>query len=247
MRERVYFDATAQGLALGRQALQQQAQQEAAFVMTLLGPARGRSVLDLPCGPGRHALRLARRGFQVLGLDASADCVREARRHAAHPRASYAQADVLQLDPTLRFDAVLSLFSCLGYLPDEVQNQRALAALAGAVRPAGLLILSTANRLAMADRRENGQVLDGPGHRALRVDLWNPAESTLHTHLQVMGLAGGKAQRFELRRRLYSVGELARALRGLGFGQAQFFADYQGSPLQARRSPHLICVARKAG
>ena len=38
-------------------------------ILALVHPPQGAAVLDLCCGPGRHALEFARRGFQVTGVD----------------------------------------------------------------------------------------------------------------------------------------------------------------------------------
>ncbi|GIU87648.1 MAG: hypothetical protein KatS3mg009_2163 [Acidimicrobiia bacterium] len=48
----------------------------------VLSPPPGARVLDAGCGPGRHALELARRGFHVVGVDHSPDFVALAREHA---------------------------------------------------------------------------------------------------------------------------------------------------------------------
>src|SRR5215510_15203422 len=57
----------------------------AAFVDALvreLRPDPGSTMLDLGCGTGRHARRLAARGFTVTGLDLSERSLRHARRFA---------------------------------------------------------------------------------------------------------------------------------------------------------------------
>src|SRR5579863_2886020 len=45
-----------------------------------LGPGRGRAALDLGCGEGRHSVLLARRGFEVTGLDLEPRALGLARR-----------------------------------------------------------------------------------------------------------------------------------------------------------------------
>ena len=56
--------------------------QEVTFLVEALGLTAGMRVLDVGCGPGRHSLALARRGFTVVGVDISETFVRLARQAA---------------------------------------------------------------------------------------------------------------------------------------------------------------------
>ena len=55
---------------------------EAEQILTLVHPPPGAAVLDLCCGPGRHSLEFARRGFQVTGVDRTARYLDTARAAA---------------------------------------------------------------------------------------------------------------------------------------------------------------------
>ena len=68
-------------------------------------------VADLGCGPGAHALALARRGYDVVGVDGSPRMVEVARTAAARDEVD-ATFDVLDVSAPLRFaDASLGVFS----------------------------------------------------------------------------------------------------------------------------------------
>jgi SAM-dependent methyltransferase len=84
------------------------------------------SVLDLGCGTGRHAVALARRGYEVVGVDRSAAMLVEARDRAATTDSAFHVGDVRDADLGRRFDAVVMLFAVLGY---QTTNTDALAAL----------------------------------------------------------------------------------------------------------------------
>lgn len=103
-----------------------------------------RSVLDLGCGTGNHALPLAGRGYEVVGVDRSADMLAHARRKAANSttdgRVSFWQEDIRTVDLQRNFDATLMMFAILGY---QVGNTDVLSALRGArrrLRPGGLFL-----------------------------------------------------------------------------------------------------------
>jgi len=70
---------------------------QVAFVARALGLRRGARVLDVPCGFGRHARLLARRGMLVIGVDLSPAMIAEARRGGPQPGLSFVRADMRRL------------------------------------------------------------------------------------------------------------------------------------------------------
>jgi SAM-dependent methyltransferase len=98
--------------------------------------ADGAAILDLGCGPGAPAARLARR-HRLTCVDASAAQLELARRHV--PKATFVHADMTELDlPPASFDAVVALFSLLHVPRDE--QPAVLERIAGWLRPGGLFL-----------------------------------------------------------------------------------------------------------
>jgi SAM-dependent methyltransferase len=133
---------------------------EVEFVMGALGRPKAASVLDVGCGPGRHALELARRGITVTGVDISQRFVDLARGQAQAEdlNADFVVGDARSLAFDATFDAAISL--CQGGFgltggplgsaqdrggptADRVElDEPVLAGMARAVRPGGLVIVS---------------------------------------------------------------------------------------------------------
>jgi len=75
---------------------------------------RCHSILDVACGTGEHARLLAADGFAVDGVDLEPAFVSIARQK--HPAGRFFEADMSDFHLPQRYDAVLSLFSSIGYL-----------------------------------------------------------------------------------------------------------------------------------
>src|SRR4051812_2231283 len=103
--------------------------QEVARLLDVIGLPSGTRILDVPCGQGRHAHLLAEAGFDVDGLDYSADLLRRARERGTGPRLRYTSGDMRALPArwTGRFGAVLNLFTSFGFFPEPADDRPALA------------------------------------------------------------------------------------------------------------------------
>jgi SAM-dependent methyltransferase len=113
-------------------------------------------VLDAGCGQGTQALRLARLGHEVVGVDVSEDLLADAGRAAAseppqvRARLTFEAADVLALGQD--FAGAFDLVCCHGVLMYLPSLSEAVAALVSAARPGGTLSLLTRNRAGIAMR-----------------------------------------------------------------------------------------------
>jgi SAM-dependent methyltransferase len=99
------------------------------------GDRRIKSVLDLGCGTGNHALPLSMRGFEVIGVDRSEAMLAQARKKAAQSLPAvcdaFYKADIHSVDLGRQFDAAVLMFAVLGY---QLENADVMAALRTARR-----------------------------------------------------------------------------------------------------------------
>jgi len=121
--------------------------QQVEMLVSVLGLDRSLVILDLACGYGRHANRLAALGHQVTGLDLT-DGFLEIARSDARKRGvqvDYHQGDMRALNAASEFDLVLCLFTAFGYFDDH-ENLRVLQNVARALKPDGRFVLDVQNR-----------------------------------------------------------------------------------------------------
>ena len=153
MSDRHWFEPLADhlGSAYLRYSFTKGTEQEVRFLVEALGLRPGQRVLDVGCGPGRHARAFAARGIEVVGVDISERFVAIAR-DGAPGTATFLRLDARQLPFDAEFDAAVSLcqgaFGLVGAGPDISAGPGpdpdgvVLARMARAVRPGGRVALS---------------------------------------------------------------------------------------------------------
>jgi SAM-dependent methyltransferase len=180
-----WFDHVADflGTAYLRNAFTKGTEQEIDFLVDALGLEPGMRVLDVGCGPGRHSLALARRGFTVVGVDHSAEFIRLARAAAADAGldVEFEELDVRELGYAEEFDATLCLcqggFGLLGGRDEVAVFER----IAGTLRPGGRLAVSAFSAAFALRHLEPGEDYD-------------PATGVLHERATVKDPAGTDAE-----------------------------------------------------
>ena len=126
--------------------------EEVEFVLEELRLPPGSHILDVGCGAGRHAVELARRGYQVTGVDISSGMLAEAERAAreAGVEVELIHADATQFKSDKLFDAAICLcegaFSLLGSEDDPIEHDLAiLRNIHAALKPGARFILTAPN------------------------------------------------------------------------------------------------------
>jgi SAM-dependent methyltransferase len=111
---------------------------EARFLWRALKLKRGARVLDVACGTGRHARRLARRGALVTGVDAT-----QAYLDSIPPTHGLAlrRADMRRLPFRAAFDAAYNVWTSFGYFEKPADDLRALRSIRAALKPGGLFVI----------------------------------------------------------------------------------------------------------
>jgi SAM-dependent methyltransferase len=100
-----------------------------------------KTILDIGCGTGGHAIELAKRGYNVLGIDRSPDMIIEARKKAEGiDNVSFIEADARKTNLGGQYDAAIMMFAVLGYQTSNDDVIETLEKIRKHLRPDGLLI-----------------------------------------------------------------------------------------------------------
>jgi SAM-dependent methyltransferase len=202
----------------------------------LVGWGPGWRVLDICCGPGRHARALDDAGLAVTGLDLSAALLRKAREATAAP---LVRADIRALPLRPRsMDAGLNLFTSFGYFDTDEEHAATLAGMVGTVRRGGWFVLDFLNAELVASRIAEGEGSVEAGEGGTRLRRFRTPGGR-HVVKEIL-LADGR--RFQERVRLFGAGELGAMLAEAGAVVRHCFGDYDGGPRHAR-SPRTLLVA----
>jgi SAM-dependent methyltransferase len=204
-----------------------------------------RRVLDLACGPGRHAVAAAKRGLDVVGVDRSAFLLEKARAFAAREGVAVEWVHADMRDHVLEGDAdlVLSLFTSFGYFEDDRENRRVLEGAYRSLRPGGSLVVDVAGKEVLARIFLPGSVEDGPNgmivQRRRVTDDWTWMEN------EWTFLSDDGARSFRLGHWIYSGRELREMLVSVGFEDVALYGDFEGASYGPEAS-RLVAVACKA-
>lgn len=221
------------------------ARDEVEQIVALTGCGAGR-MLDLACGPARHAVPFAARGFRVTGVDRSPFLLDKARAHAGAEGVSLELVEQDMREPLGHdvFDLAICMFTSFGFFEDESDNLRVLANVYDSLRSGGAFVLDVGGKEIIARKYQAAGVSEMPDSSLLiqRRSVFDDWSRMSVDWLIVRGDA--LRARFTLRHFIYSGRELRTMLESVGFDRVDLYGDVGGAPYgpDARR---LVAVARK--
>jgi SAM-dependent methyltransferase len=224
-------------------------EKEVAFVERRLKLHVGARVLDLCCGPGRHSVPLAQRGYKVTSLDLSQSYLDLARRAATdcNVELETVSADMREIPFDDYFDAAINMYSSFGYLESETEDSKVLESISRSLKPGGRLLLDMLNReWAVANYIQNDWHSEADDtlyveHRAL--DL---VSSRMRVRFVVVGPKGDRHDSIGHDIRLYTLTEMTRLLERVGLGEIEVFGGFDDDPYGIESRRMIICVRKDA-
>jgi len=209
------------------------AEAAAELAWRLLDLRPGMSVLDLACGHGELASRLAARGCRVTGLDSSAVFLDRARADAAAAGVSdeYVAGDMRQLPWAGLFDRVVNWSTAFGYF-DDTANRAVLDGIARALRPGGQLAMDLDNLPRFLASYSPSRVVAARGDGDMLVDRYHLDALTGRFEAERTVIRSGRTRRVNFVKRLFGFPELRDWLLAAGFTMVAGYGE-DAQPLTA--------------
>jgi SAM-dependent methyltransferase len=220
------------------------ADEEIRNLLNLTGVRRG-AVLDLCCGPGRHSIALARRGFDVTGVDGTPFLLNKARRRARSARVpvEFIRADMRNFVRPNAYKLVLNLWTSFGYFDNKDDDRRVLRNIFASLAANGACVIDVRGKEHIAKVLQpihSTRYADG----AFLIQAHEVFDDWTRIRNEWILLKGNRARRFKFRHTIYSGQELKDLLRQTGFAEVKLYGDFDGQPY-GLDAPRLVAVARK--
>ena len=190
-------------------------------------------VLDLGCGTGKLTVEMAKRGFDMIGVDASAEMLSQAyeRKYdtAGAEGVLFLQQDMRDFELYGTVGAVVSSLDCVNYLVGEDDLEKCLALVHNYLDPDGVFVfdVNTPHKFkhVFAD---NAYILEDEDCYCGWQNEYNEASGICKFYLSVF--AEGEDGRYERAdeeqtERCYTREDLTAALDAAGFADVSFFGD----------------------
>lgn len=221
------------------------AHEEVLKLLELSGVSSGR-VLDLCCGPGRHAVPLARAGLQVTGVDLSDYLLRKASERADEAKVAidWVRKDMREFVEPGAFDLAVNLATSFGFFPAQADDMKVLKNMVESIHDDGVIVLDMVGKEALAERlplnRQPTQERDGSLliQRVEIHDDWGRARS------EWLLIRDREVQRFHFEHTLYSGRELRELMSWAGLSRVELYGGLDGRPY-GPGALRLVAVGRK--
>lgn len=201
------------------------------------------SVLDLACGPGRHAIELAKRGFQVTGVDRSPFLLSKAmeRAQAEKVEVEWIEEDMRRFERPNAFNLAINMFTSFGYFDEKSDDLQVLERLHRSLVNGGVLVIDVISKEWLARHFEptsSSEMEDG----ALVINRREIFDDWTRIRNEWILLRGTEVKSFKFHHTIYSGQELRDHLKGAAFKNVELYGDLEGNEygMDAKR---LIAVA----
>lgn len=206
-------------------------------------------LLDLACGTGRMTLELAQRGYEMIGVDGSAEMLSEASsRRLSFTNPLYLMQDMRRFELYGSVGGVVCCLDSINYLVDDGDLETCFACVANYLEPGGLFVFDVSSEYRFKHIfADNAYVLEDDGVYCGWQNYYHAGSRRCDFFLSVFCREhDGSYSRFDEQQteRYYSPEQLEAALRGAGLEPVGRFGGYGFEPVR-RDDERWYFIAKK--
>jgi D-alanine-D-alanine ligase len=220
----------------------QRTKAEIDFLLSKTSIPRAGFILDMGCGFGRHSIELARRGYNLVGVDPSQAMVEAARKAstglANPPQFFRTRAEDYQTDR--RFDGIICLFTTLGQIEVEQDNRQLVGQAANLLKPGGYFIVEVPHRAWVIQNLKTKEVIQTPESSTNIKRSYDNKQGIVTETFTVVTPAERRV--YLLRYRIFNVIELKQLMNSSGLEAINTYSGYQDVPFD-KASPVIVMLA----
>jgi SAM-dependent methyltransferase len=221
----------------------EQREKEVNFIVKELNFTEPKKILDLACGYGRHANKLASLGHDITGVDITKGFLEMAEREAKEigVKVKYILKDMREVDFDSEFNCAISMSTAFGYFEDN-DNFKVLENVAKALKKGGFFLLDLTNRDFIIKNFLPYIVIEKGKDLMIDIHKFNPVEGRLYSRRSVFRNGVMKEKPFFIRE--YTATEIRDLLERASLKVIKFFGNYDSSPFNVN-SRRMIVIAVK--
>jgi len=213
------------------------------FLVDVLELNPDHRILELCCGYGRHAINLARSGYNITGFDLCERALKLARQKSQEEnlKAHLVRGDIRALPFRREFDRIYNLFA-FGYFENDHEILKVLGGASNSLKPGGRLLVDAINgpRI-LRDFVESAREEEAERH-ILQKRAYDKESKRLRSEWTFIYKDTGETNKHTIVERLCSVNDLVSMIDSVGLRTLNIYGDFDKSEYN-EDSKRIIVIA----
>lgn len=209
-------------------------------LVAFLKPQQTTKIIDLACGKGRHSIYLNKLGYDVTGVDLSANSITEALLFA-NEKLKFEIADLRNLPFESEFDIGLNLFTSFGYFDSDEVNKEVFLQFNKILKPNGIILIDfmNASKIYSHTNCVESKEIEGIHFQInKRIEAKRVIKTIEFTDNEKKNFYSESVQLLEL-------SDFKKLVEQSSFKMLHVFGNYSLEPFNQENSDRLIIVAQK--
>lgn len=219
-------------------------QEQVDFIESVLNLPPGAKILDLACGFGRQTIPMAKKGYEMTGLDYTSKFIELAKKKAEEKnlKIDFVIGDMRKIPFENYFDGIYNYFTSFGFFSEE-ENLETLKQVSRALKPKGKFLLETLNKESLIKNfHKTAWYRVGENVFVLSENELDLSSSHLKVKRIIIDEKGKREKSFDIR--LYSLHEISSLLQSVGLKIIETFGQ-RDKRVFSIDSPRLAVISQK--